>query len=82
MVTWRDYVIEEHRRQSRLEKAGRERQYRLIEAKSSRKGWFQASVVRVGAWLEDLGCRMQCRYAARPSQQTHLKPTADKVVGG
>lgn len=83
MITWRDYLIEASRRREMLDEAVRERRHQHIHGESSRPtGWLQAWVVRVGAGLENLGCRMQSRYSPKADHSVNFKPATGKVVGG
>ena len=57
MVTWKDYLVERTRRQDLLEEAERERTVYSLRLNSSLTvDWSRARLVRLGAWLEQLGC--------------------------
>ena len=83
MVTWKDYLVERARRQDMLEEVERERVLLSTGLKASRIAhWSRARMVRLGARLERLGCRLQDRYGSQRELKVHLLPTIEKVSGG
>lgn len=83
MVTWKDYLVERTRRQDMLEEAERERVYFSARLKTSPAAdWSRARLVRLGSWLEQLGCRLQDRYSPQTKIDIHLMPTIGKASGG
>ena len=83
MVTWKDYLVERSRRQDLLEEAERERMvYALRLSDAFAADWSRARLVRLGAWLEQLGCRLQRRYSPKSTIEINLMPTIENVSGG
>ena len=83
MVTWKDYQVERNRRQDMLEEAERERALYSAGSKTSpMSDWSRVRLVRLGAWLEHLGCRLQDRYSPQTKIEIHLMPTIEKASGG
>jgi hypothetical protein len=83
MVTWKDYQVERSRRQDMLEEAERERALYSAGLKISPVAdWSRARLVRLGAWLEQLGCRLQHRYSRQSKLKVTLLPTIEEASGG
>lgn len=83
MVTWKDDLVERARRQDRLAQAERERALYLAGLRTSPiADWSRARMVRLGAWLEQLGCGLQRRYSPQSKIKVSMLSTIGKVSGG
>lgn len=64
MLTWKDVVVEEQRREDLQQQAARRQILRLARGNEPQTYRLHHVVlVRVGAWLENWGCRLQARYS-------------------
>lgn len=64
MVTWKDVVVEEQRREDVQQQASRRQTLRIVRAdKPQAQRFYHVVLVRVGEWLETWGCRLQARYS-------------------
>ena len=64
MLSWRDVLDQEVRREDLQRRA---REWELSQAVQTRRaeplGRLAANMIRLGAWMERTGCRIQSRFA-------------------
>jgi hypothetical protein len=61
--TGRDFITAEYRREDMMEQAGMDLLIRIARNNASNQAWIhQRMLVRFGAWLEQLGCRLKSHY--------------------
>ncbi len=83
MVTWKDDLVERARRQDMLAQAERVRSRNSAGLSTSpAMDWSRVRLVRLGAWLEQLGCRLQHRYGSQSKIEVNMLTTIGKASGG
>lgn len=65
MFTWRDVYNEIAKREESLRQAEQERRIQAwLPARGARPRFHHILLLRLGEWLETIGCRLRTRYAA------------------
>lgn len=83
MITWRDYLVEDDRRREMLDWASRQRQTLRFDYRSDHGvRWYRVMVVRLGAWVETMGHRLQASDGSDAYSDVPITPTAGKLIEG
>jgi hypothetical protein len=83
MVSWRDVIDQEVRREELMRQA---QQWRMVEmARAGRPTWsarLAALMIRLGAWMERTGCRLQSRFAEIEASHVINAPGTEPQMNG